>query len=263
MSVLSKDEIQNFNEQGFVICRGLLDETVVQQVWHEIETIFRDQAAKFGLCEDPDVPVDDVIRMVMKPDSEPRGKVYDFVRFIPSVRRIQTSEKVNSVLKALGLEFPICMDIPTIRFDMPDEKKFLRGPHQDLGAIHSPKCVTVWFPFVPVSKENGSLGVFPGSHKQGLLEHYIEDEHGAPGVQVKNDIPLGEEVIVDAKPGDIAFLNSFCVHRSYPGTSGQIKINGQFFYNDALEVRMGDQYQVLAGKYDALRTKKNNEAKSY
>lgn len=239
--MLTSSEVRAFNEEGFHVSRGLLAPEVIKQCWNEIETIFRDQGEKMGLLPGTVGRNDDLILSVMRPDTRERSFVYEFVRHIPAVRGIQTSPVIYELLKDLGLKMPICFQIPTLRFDLPGETRFLTKPHQDVRSIRSARCITIWFPLTPVNDRDGSIAVYPGTHKLGLLKNTIEEKH----VKVLIDELPEKASIVDAKPGDVVFMNSLCVHYSHPGSSQSVKVNGQFMYNDALLVKMDDEYDSL------------------
>ena len=244
MAVLSGSAIDAYRDQGFYIARGLLDTALIDQAHAEIRAIFHDQALKLGCLPASEDNLDDLIRAVMVPGTPQRSFVYNFVRHIRSVRLLEAQSAVQATLEELGFELPICFEIPSIRFDFPDlsERRFLTHAHQDVRSIRSARCVTVWIPLRRVDAHYGSVAVYPGTHRNGLIDHGIAEKH----VEVPAEYLAGERVVVEADPGDVVFMNSFVVHESQVNTSDTIKLNAQFFYNDALAVTMDDEYQQLA-----------------
>ncbi len=243
--MLTQAQKDTYEKTGFVVLRGFLSPRIVRDCLDEITAVFLDQAKKMNRLPPAGNDLDDLVRSVMVPGTPERSFVYDFVRNIRPLRVVETLPEVREVLRDLGLEQPICLEIPSLRFDTPGEETFLTKHHQDIRSIRGERCVTVWFPLRPCGPRHGSLAVLEGSHRLGLLKHVIEDRH----VRVADLEALPPDRyprrIVEGDAGDIVFMNSFCVHVSHPNPSDAIKINGQFFYNDARAVRFGDVFESL------------------
>jgi phytanoyl-CoA hydroxylase len=85
------------------------------------------------------------------------------------------SNKLISTLKFdLGLEYPNMCTRPVLYFNHPrlaKEEVYYKSPlHQDWPSIESSlNSLVVWVPLLDVDMENGSLILFPGSHKNGVL----------------------------------------------------------------------------------------------
>jgi ectoine hydroxylase-related dioxygenase (phytanoyl-CoA dioxygenase family) len=93
--------------------------------------------------------------------------------------------------------------------------------------------------------QHGSLLVYTGSHQFGLVDHGLDEKHVQVSEETRRRLAACPARIVEADPGDVVFMNSLCIHESSPNSTDAIKINGQFFYNDALAVQFKDEYQAL------------------
>jgi len=92
-------------------------------------------------------------------------------------------------------------------------------PHQDYYYWQGSKSnqVAVFVCIDPSTEANGCLRVYPGSHKNGLLEHR-EEHHQLTGerhwvCKVTPEIE-GTETTFIGEPGDAIFFGSLTVHRS-------------------------------------------------
>ena len=77
-------------------------------------------------------------------------------------------------IEALGIDFPNMCTRPVLYFNHPQlakEEVYYKSPlHQDWPSMESSlNSLVVWVPLVDVNKENGSIIIYPGSHKQGVL----------------------------------------------------------------------------------------------
>lgn len=99
------------------------------------------------------------------------------------------------------------------------------NPHQDNSYVLNPNrlYVTTNTFFSDSDLENGTMYVYPGSHKEGILPFkevmsYREEKGKNPGNV--SEIPAGyEKVDIEFKKGDMLFLNGDLVHGSYPNRS--------------------------------------------
>lgn len=91
--------------------------------------------------------------------------------------------------------------------------------HQDDFYFQTPSpAVTAWIPLEPVSRENGTLRVVPGSHLHSVVSHSrangISDFH-----QAQIDIPPESTLAVVAPLGSVSFHDKRTLHGSLPNRS--------------------------------------------
>ena len=99
--------------------------------------------------------------------------------------------------------------------------------HQDAGVVNpeadETNILTVWFPLMDTSVENGCLAVVPGSHRGELLTH-CPGYRDRPGLQIpENLFNIGDSMPVPVKRGGALLLTKKTVHSSLPNVSDRIR----------------------------------------
>ncbi len=96
--------------------------------------------------------------------------------------------------------------------------------HQDYryvqGAIDT---LTAWIPLGPCNQSNGTLMLFPGTHKRGLLP--VSESSGASfsfGVS-SDDLP--QPVYAEVNEGDVVIFHSFTLHGACPNWSDRVRLS--------------------------------------
>lgn len=256
-AILDQLDRKAFDEQGFLLIRGGVPQSVVDAILGEIEFIIRDQVVKFGMAAPPQsATLNDLVRHAFVPGSPQRHFLYNFLRHVPSLRSFASSGYVIELLKRVGFRLPITMEFPTVRFDIPGEEKHLTRHHQDLRSVRCARAATIWFPLVPVNERLGSVKIYPGSQRLGLQA--FDYDSGQLSINAVDE--LGDGLIVDGGPGDLLVFNSMAVHASVPGKTDLVKINGQCFWNDAAEVDTSDEFWALNSIPDAQDLQKQEPA---
>lgn len=97
------------------------------------------------------------------------------------------------------------------------------GWHQDVATVveeaDESDILTVWFPMTMARVENGCLAVVPGSHRHGLAQHcLIQDQVCIPDRLISdNFVPLPME------PGDVLIMHRRTKHAGLPNHSDSIR----------------------------------------
>ncbi|MBM09238.1 MAG: hypothetical protein CMF69_06640 [Magnetovibrio sp.] len=246
IGMLTHEQIKAFNQSGFLHAPGMLSRDWVNDMKAQLHCLFAHQAQKLGVLDTPQYDLETLVYKVMEPNSPHRKAVYELVRHAPAIRATQYHPDILYALEVLGLAFPVSLQVPTVRFDIPGEfeKRYLTRLHQDLRSIRSASCITVWVPLTRIDPKNGSIVCYSGTHKLGMLEHKITD--GQIELRKPDVVDGCEEIILEADPCDVVFLNSFCVHKSFrDGSDGSIKINVQFMHNDGFAYDPYDEFAQL------------------
>jgi ectoine hydroxylase-related dioxygenase (phytanoyl-CoA dioxygenase family) len=125
-----------------------------------------------------------------------------------------------------------CMGTPNVQlhhtklFQKPPEKGAAFPMHQDkpyfpherdtmmAGVIH----------LSDATPEMGCLRVYPGSHKQGLLDLAMDEEGKAKGLYLDPEkYPIEEATLVPAERGDVFFFHYLTIHGSAINTSQRVR----------------------------------------
>ncbi len=213
---LTPDQLQFFNDNGYIIIPGLLNAPEVQALKDLRDRSVQRAVAQGGSFHDGPAHYD-----VEPLKADPTGKAL-------GLRKIQEVYQVEPVFKDM-LSQPKVLDIvqdiigPDIYYH---SSKLMCKPgnggrrkpwHQDFAywASMDPRQVTVWIAIDKATRENGCMQVIPGSHLRGLIDHHhLED------FQIKEDgIPNENVVVAEMNPGDALFFSVLTLHASDPNLS--------------------------------------------
>jgi len=99
--------------------------------------------------------------------------------------------------------------------------------HQDSGYFGAQSAtsliLTCWIPLVPVHADNGCMQVIPGTHRESLHQHTLEN---CEGQFLELDAAVVDEsraVTLPMQPGDVLIFNNLVFHRSLPSISPEIR----------------------------------------
>jgi ectoine hydroxylase-related dioxygenase (phytanoyl-CoA dioxygenase family) len=203
MSVISQQQVEDFNRDGFVILRNVISPEMIQKIQDECERFIKE---KDDEMDAKGVEVDEINH---------KGKRY----FI--AMKSQKSEPMQELLYGPELE-AITRNILGENVYLFLEQFVVKAAdkgmkfswHQDSGYVkqkHDP-YLSCWMPLDDVDEENGTVYLLPyseaGTDKR--IEHMLE-EGTNDMIGYHGDNP-GVPAIL--KKGDIALFSSVCFHRS-------------------------------------------------
>lgn len=141
--------------------------------------------------------------------------------------------KIYGKLIKLGIKHPCGCTRPVLFFNHPKLAKskeyYMTPKHQDWPSMESSmNSLVVWVPLVDVNKENGSIILYPGSHKKGVLP--FKSVGGFGTVEYE-----GESIQPEMEIGDIAIFSTLLVHESGPILNDTIRWSAHFRYNCFLQ----------------------------
>ena len=197
--MLTKQHIDDFNRDGFVIVHGLYAGTELDAI-----IAWTDEVAAY-----PEVPGRYMMyfeKSLLQPSQRILSRMEDVEPFHRGFSRLFTTDKMQGCVSELfGEEAVLFKD--KINFKMPGADGF--KAHQDVQAgwdRYASLHITVLVSIDPSTLENGCLELAPGQHKNGLI-----------GESWK---PLEENALdyipAPTDPGDAVFFDSYTPHRSAP-----------------------------------------------
>jgi len=196
-------------KDGYVILRNFFDKNYIETIRHRAEDIFKIQFKHFGYKEDFK---SNMIRLFNEHEAVfiNCGKIIQ--TGLLELYKLPVQEKLIDTIKELGLEVPNLCTRPVLYFNHPqlakEEVYYKTPPHQDWSSMESSMdSVVVWVPLVDVNKENGSIIIYPGTHKLGPLPFKISG--GFAEVEL-----VGEGTQPELEVGDIAIFSTLLVHAS-------------------------------------------------
>jgi ectoine hydroxylase len=205
----SKDELQAFRDDGFVIQRGLVSNEELRMLRDTIPTVLSGDDGADGLHRE-------------RERSGAVRQVYLSHRFTPAFRALAHNPKiVGPVRQLLGTDAYIWHSKINVK-DAFEGTVWLW--HQDYGYWLfdgvEPRLVSVMVLLDRATVNNGSLMIVPGSHHWGRVDHYSDTVTTSYKQWcIKQEVlkeRLREEQIqhVTGDPGDVLFFDSNLVHGS-------------------------------------------------
>ena len=206
---LTKDQVAQFDEQGFVVVPDLVDGETVAGVREELDALEAEVDAFLQTREDG------------------RFSIAETGALTVAIHAVTRSEKAKA-LSAHPAILGLCRDLigPDVRlyWDQAVYKKTekpRRVPwHQDNGYtyVEPQEYLTVWLALTDATEENGCPEVAPGHHRLGtLLHHYVD--------------PLGWECLEEGSPsvaapvraGGAVVFSSLTPHRTGPNLTSEVR----------------------------------------
>lgn len=255
MNALSDAQWQEYEAEGYLVLRSLLDPAVVKALQDRIDAIMMGEA---------DVDYD---RMLMQLDSSSgsyneagvqskghKGATLDYRkiqdleydRFFLDVMRHPVFK--DACDRVYGVDTSIAC-YRAMFMNKPAGKGTFLPWHQDRWThLDCDPQLTVWIALDPATKENGCVQVIPKTHCQGLINPshgsgFLTDEQAAEWA------PPGKERYVELEPGDVALLHNHLLHGSDKNHSQQSRRAFSVCYMDAATVDSnGHDYPVIFGE---------------
>lgn len=252
--MLSSQQLETFNAQGFLQVEQLLDpRTVLDPIVREYETLLDRLADRLFADNEITCKREDLdFRNRMTAIYQETGKTFaqyfnlslpmtDVTEDTPFwtgpavfalIRQPAILDLVESLIGPEIASNPIQHvrikpPAKLVSKDMQASGLVGRTPwHQD-AAVLPPEAetelVTVWVPINDAPEETGCLQFMPGAHRDGLRRHGFGAVDGLelPADAVAND----NLATVPAKRGDVLLIHRHCPHASLPNVSDQVRFS--------------------------------------
>ncbi len=202
---LSDSQRRDYQEQGFLVVRGVFSPAEMAALVSESDTLLARSeliAMENIRCRWQDHAA----------TGECRFDCFDPVIDIgPVCQYIARDERLTQIVSDLYGE-PAHLFKDKLIFKPPGAKGY--DLHQDyIGWPEFPESfLTAIVAIDATGDENGATEVFPGHHKQGCMTPRDGDYHPLP----EETVDLATGVMLELAPGDVAFFGGFTPHRSGP-----------------------------------------------
>jgi len=208
---VSNDGIEQYRRDGYIVLRGCLDSQAVERLQAAIR---RHADADFAAILNPDR--EEFLRDQSSQEQQPycaetaaiMREYMCWPRLVQALRALQGEPVVGLMSQMLFKEAGTRYADQAWR------------PHQDNSYPQSPnsKYITTNMFLQSVDRENGTLYIYPGSHREPILPYEptvsYREKDGRPGNGVR--IPEGyEKVDIVAEAGDVLVMNGNVIHGSY------------------------------------------------
>jgi phytanoyl-CoA hydroxylase len=221
MGSLDAEQIAHFEEQGYVIVPRVLEPEAIER--------YKARARAIAHGDVPDEAANRLIKDIqyakgvlpMPEDPEHAlWKILNPDRFDPVLAECMRLPRVLDAVESLIGEDLLAFLLMFI-YKPPGLSQSVHPFHQD--AVYFPfephdQCLGVWIPLDPVSEENGSLSIVPGSHTRPLDKHELRDginfgALAASGVEGNEEFHA-RALDLEMPPGDCLLFSTRLLHRS-------------------------------------------------
>jgi ectoine hydroxylase-related dioxygenase (phytanoyl-CoA dioxygenase family) len=241
MNILSDDQRDFYNNQGYLIMPGIFDMSEINDVRKVVFDTF-EKFVEIG----PDLlnltqpwnqlDFDLALLRLRKSDAKLFGAMYDTAQNNTRLARMVT--KNSLIMTAADLLNTTSEMIATsghyLRMDAPQDKRNVLKWHQDRAYYHQNKDgnngLVASVALQDISEENGGLIICPGSHKRGFLgvsdsgtkDAYEESEQlTVSGTEVSRY----EEKNLELKLGEVLFINMNLLHKSGHNSTNRFRFS--------------------------------------
>ena len=246
---LTQDEIERFDDQGFLFREGVLTALEVKALHQRLEDIGN------GVVPFPAeyVQIEPLVENGRLAEDPVRfnnvRKVWNLTRYDELFKEYARHPAILDVVHSLiGPDLKIYVDQTLCK---PPRVGSAKPPHQDSAYwtnIDPPNLVICWMALDDATEENGCMRFIPGSYKLGVIEHkHLEDFRVEDG-----KVDYEREVAVPLKAGGCSFHHSLAMHRTDANTSPDRRIGLTVAYMSARSHYIGPaprpEFDLVAGR---------------
>lgn len=225
--MLYKKELE---ENGFIVLRNFFTSDYIDNVRMKAENIFQIQFDRF---EYKGKFQDNMIRLFNEHESVfiNCGKIIQ--TGLIELYQLAINDSLLNSLKDLGLALPNLCTRPVLFFNHPklakEEHYYKTPPHQDWQSMQSSSdSLVVWVPLVDVNVDNGTLLIWPKTHKLGPLP--FKSIGGFASVEANNQF-----IQENFSMGDIVIFSTLLIHASGDILNDTIRWSCHFRYTNMLD----------------------------
>jgi len=246
---LTQEQVEQFNEQGFLPYEDLLTPLEVKALHQRLEDIGNEVVA----FPPEYVQIEPRVECGETPADPVRfnnvRKIWNLTKYDPVFISLARHPKILDVVRSLiGPDLKIYVDQTLCK---PPRVGSAKPPHQDSAywtTIDPPNLVICWIAIDDATEDNGCMRFIAGSHKNGVIEHkHLED------FRVEEESVVYEkEVAVPLRAGSCSFHHSLALHRTDANTSDDRRIGLTVAYMDARSRFIGSgtkpEYDLVSGR---------------
>lgn len=243
---LSQEDIETFNERGFLIVRQAFTPQEVDALREEVFTSKEEIEAQ-GQAD----RVTDQVPVVSEPHSHKLRSIFEVHKTLPLARRMTLDARLHDrAQQILNDEKGLYVHQSRVNFQQGFEGTGFSW-HSDFETWHSedgmplPRCLSCVVMLTPNAAQNGSLMVVPGSHRTYMRcpgetpdkfwESSLKDKLtiGSPQHELLSEVveESGGITYCEGQPGDVVMFDCNLLHGSHNNISPWPRTNIFFVYN--------------------------------
>lgn len=272
MAALSKEQVAQFNDQGFVMVKGVFNpeadlDPIIREYYGILDRL-ADQLFEAGEIKSryEDLSFSDKLMQIQTETGKVFHQHFDFslpqggIKFDTPIWTgkavfdvLRNKSLLDAVESLIGPEI-YANPVQHVRLKTPEAAipahlkhnvKLTKTPwHQDNGVVtpdaDDTNMITVWFPLWDAPVSAGPLRVVPYSHRGGLVTHCPSTEVGvAIPDKLLDEMPY---MALPMKRGDALFMHKLTCHSSLPNMSKNIRWSFDLRYHPVGQVTGRDGF---------------------
>jgi len=231
---LSKEQLDFYHEQGYLVLRDLLTEedlAPAKEAMNEKVSMIADELFRAGLVRD---------KLERRPFEYRLAELFadltadDFLKYgrswrdrLPGYFRLMSNPKILDAVESLIGGEIFANPVYNTRPKIPKVAAGAVPWHQDKSYwpdANANPVITVWIPLVDATETNGCLHIKPKTHRTKLLEWHTESQTGT-GYTALREEQLGRSptVALPVPAGSAILFNDRCLHMSTPNRSNEVR----------------------------------------
>ncbi|MBU43865.1 MAG: phytanoyl-CoA dioxygenase [Spirochaetaceae bacterium] len=239
-----------FEKNGFVPFHDLFPVEAVEEVRQSFHSSVEAVSRKYGFGA-AESDKDRKAYQVFSADPVIRRNLYALCQEFYSIQRLSVRGKLMNVLQVQGMQVPVLRN-QALRIDFSEEPQFLQGIHQDVRGMRSSNCLNFWIPLQDANEKNGTLAVYPGSHKSGGIK---PSKTNSSGYQIftDEDVAAYEKVLLNLPAGSCIMFHPYLFHGSVAADASELRLTVTLRYDDIADM---DWLQTEAPTFSDLDIQK-------
>lgn len=217
--VLTSEQLQEFNENGFIVLRNFASQTLCDAILKKAKQHLQEKQAPIE-SEQEYLQNDDTTITVRR-----LRQVYQRENIF---KEWMTHEKIRPILKQILNDTPVLTlaHHNSIMTKMP-EKSSRTFWHQDVRYwnYESSDLVSVWLALDDEYLENGLLEFIPGSHKLSFDKEQFDEVSNFLDEHPKNKALIAQKVHTNLNQGDIVLFHCNTLHHANKNATQHPKIS--------------------------------------
>lgn len=259
-----QDKKHDFLENGFCLIEGFYDQKSIERIRNGIRQIIELLCKKYDVeakCETPFEAMTIAYPALIAKNRAWGGEIYDAVKQIPEFMTLVSNPKNSAVFESLRANSVAGLAAGGygIRIDNPAEDKFRAPWHQEFPAqLRSVDGIVFWSPLLDITPEMGPVELCVGSHKEGVVPVYNDDQgigkSGAYALKLEQEekrLAKYQKTAPLTKTGDLILMDFLTLHQSGLNRSKHPRWSMQFRYfnfNDPTGIDLSWAGSFAAGK---------------
>ena len=239
---LTKDQIDIYNRDGYLLLKNVIDYEIVEKLMDFVSHVIALEAKiEVNSCSKRELLNEKLISLKRHNPSS-SSWIYQTILSSFALKtffiEIGIAPMVMKLLK-MDDERNLGTVSPAFRFDIPGDTNNVRTWHQDgnyfLENDKGHDHLVVWIPMNKATSNNGSVIIVPKSHKNGKYNaEYLKSNSFKSEQHIIPDIihQKYNKITIEADKGDVVFLNMDLIHTSGINiTKNEVRYTAQIRFN--------------------------------